>query len=453
MAIDPTSTAQAASDLRAGGAGGDVRQRALRALLAVDEAGYGTQAALRHALNDPPPLQGADRALATELVYGVERRRRPLDAWIEASCSKGLYPLEKPVLAALRLGAYQLAYLERIPDFAAVHATVDAARAYVPERAIGFVHAVLRSLARRGVAGDLPVGEDLPPWLQRRVADFAVALGLDVAALQAAFRAPAPLHLHAVGRAEAVEAALQAAGVPLEPLAGIAVPGTWQSHGGALFQSEPFVRRQVLAQDAASAAVTEWLDVQPGWMVADLAAGRGVKSVALAARGALVTAVDLDAGKLAEAQRLATTAGHPLHAALVADGSLDLPLPQGQFDAVLLDAPCTGLGTLRRRPEIRHRRQAADLLRMADLQERMLARAADLVRPGGRLLFATCSFAFEEGPHVIERFLNSHREFQRDVGDAAWVRPLLDGRGDLRSHPLLAGMDAFFGARLRKADA
>ena len=450
MALDRTSAAPAPHG-RAPAPGTDVRQRALRALLAVDEAGYGTQQALRHALNDPPPLQGADRALATELVYGVERRRRPLDAWIEGSCAKGLYPLEAPALAALRLGAYQLAYLERIPDFAAVNATIDAARAYVPERAIGFVHAVLRTLARRGMAGDLPVGDDLPPWLRRRVTDLAATLGLDPEALQSAFRGAAPLHLHAIGPAAAVESALKAAGVPIEPLADVAIPGVWRSEGGTLFQSEPFAQRQVLAQDAASAAVTEWLDVQPDWQVADLAAGRGVKSVALAAHGAKVTAVDIDAAKLAEAQRLGETAGYPLHATVVADGAAEMPLPHGQFDAVLLDAPCTGLGTLRRRPEIRHRRQAADLLRMADLQGRMLVRAADLVKPGGLLLFATCSFAFEEGPHVLERFLRNRPEFQRDPGPALWVRPLLDQNGDLRTHPLLAGMDAFFGARLRRS--
>jgi 16S rRNA (cytosine967-C5)-methyltransferase len=163
-----------------------------------------------------------------------------------------------------------------------------------------------------------------------------------------------------------------------------------------------------------------------------------------------VTAVDVGAAKLIDAELLCRRAGHPLEATLVTDAAATIPLPQASFDAVLVDAPCTGLGTLRRRPEVRHRRFAADLMRMADLQRRILAHAAPLCRPGGVLVFATCSFAVEEGPLVVDAFLHDHPEFQRDPGEQPWVRPLLDARGDLRTHPLLGGMDAFQAVRLRR---
>ena len=135
---------------------------------------------------------------------------------------------------------------------------------------------------------------------------------------------------------------------------------------------------------------------------------------------------------------------------LACDATGPLPLAAGSFDAVLVDAPCSALGTLRRRPEVRHRRQAADLLRLADLQGRMLRQAANLLRPGGVLVHATCSIAAEEGPLVVDRFLREDKRFERDPGDAPWLTGLLDGRGDLRTHPLWHGVDGFQAVRLRK---
>lgn len=432
--------------------GDDARARALQALVAIEGDGAGVQAALRRALDTTPALDGVERGLATELVYGVERKRRPLDAWIAPACSRGLYQLDLTVLTVLRLGAYQLAYLPRIPAFAAVHATVELAKRALPSRTTGFVHAVLRTLGRQLQAGQGPGGPELPAWIERRIADLADDLHQEPGALLEAFCQAAPLHLHAVGgakTAEAVAADLQAQGVTITPIEP-AVPGVWRSEGGAVFRSQVFAERRVLAQDGGSAAVVEWLDAQPGEKVADIAAGRGAKSVCLAARGAQVLAVDLDAGKLAEAEALARQAGQALLGTQQTDASIEIPLPAGSFDAVLLDAPCTGLGTLRRRPEIRHRRQAADVVRMAWLERKILDNAALLVRPGGRLVVATCSFTREEGPLLIEDFLNAHPQFVREPGEADWVRPLLDDHGDLRTHPLAGGMDAFYAARLRR---
>jgi len=428
------------------------RSRALRALCAIERDGAGSQPALRAALDTPAALQGPDRGLATELVYGVLRKRRGLDAWIGAASTRGLYKMQIEDLCALRLGAYQLAWLPRIPGFAAVHATVDAVRGLVSAPSLGFIHAVLRRLADETARGGRPDVRDLPPWIEHRVAAFALDVGCDPAAMTEAFCQPAPMHVHVLAEdpGGAAAQALRDAGMPLEPLDNTAIPGVWRSTGGGLFLSDAFAARRVVAQDAASAAVAQWLDVQPGEQVVDVAAGRGIKSLALAARGGLVTAIDLDAAKLQSAAQLCETAGYPLQATQAADATQDLGMPLAAFDRVLVDAPCTGLGTLRRRPEIRHRRRATDIVRMSLLQQAILERAAALCRPGGALVFATCSFAQEEGPLVVDDFLRRHPEFRRSPGPQQWMAPLLDARGDLRSHPLIDGMDAFYAARLAR---
>ncbi|MBI5607748.1 MAG: methyltransferase domain-containing protein [Deltaproteobacteria bacterium] len=422
-----------------------LRERALRALLAVDLQEQGSQSALNQALAAEPPLPLNDRRLCTELVYGVLRRQRALDRWIAPACQRGLYDMAPAVLAALRLGAYQLCELQRVPAYAAVDATVEACKsvAELPAKAVGFVHAVLRQLARQAADGQLPDRDDLPPWIDQRVGDLARDLGLNADELRQAFLGMAPLHLHAV-----TPRGFEGLRESDIPLAELAVPGTAQAPSEALHH--PDFAKHFVAQDAASAAITEWLEPGPGQTILEVAAGRGVKSACLAAAGADVTALDLAPGKLAEAEGLAQQLGAPLHQTLVADATQPLPLGDAQFDAVLVDAPCSGLGTLRRRPEIRHRRRAADLVGLTQIQDQIADQAARHVRPGGILLLATCSIADEEGPQWCQRFTAKHPEFKLDPGALPWLQPLLTGPGWLRTHPLQDGMDGFFAARLRR---
>ncbi len=430
----------------------DTRRRALEALLAV-HAGAGAQAVIREALDRQPALAGPDRGLLTELVYSTLRRQRSLDAWIAASSSRGLFALEAPVLAALRLGALQIADLDRIPDHAAVNATVDSARELIGERAVGFVHAILRQLGRRNAAGDGPGQRDLPDWIDYRIVRLADVVGVDADALCAAFRGPAPLHVHGLADVADLVDTLQADQVVARPIAG--VPRSAEIMEGQFFDSRAFAERQVLAQDGGSAAVAEWLGARHGEQVVEVGAGRGAKSLVLAAAGALVTAIDRDADRLAEAMSLAEQAGHPLHDRICCDAAVDIPSADGSFDRALLDAPCSGLGTLRRRPEIRHRRRATDLVRAAGTQAALLEQTARLVRVGGVLVYAVCSFAEEEGVMIVDDFLASHPEFARapreEDGGLDWATPWLDTRGDLRTHPLIDDMDAFYAARLQRS--
>ena len=317
----------------------------------------------------------------------------------------------------------------------------------IPKRKVGFVHAVLRRLDRERPWIDDDRGGDLPPWLERRILGFAAQLDVNPAAMLEAFEASAPVHVHVFGphRDKTIADAAKE-GIELKPVA--AIPGAFLLESGELFSSEVYDRRRLLAQDAASTAIAHWLDAQKDDRVADIAAGRGVKSLTLTRAGAKVYAVDLDEDKLDSAIELHQRAGCPVPEKVLCDASLTIPLDAESFDRVLVDAPCTGLGTVRRRPEIRHRRSAADIYRMSLLQARMLEASAKLVRPGGVLVFATCSFAEEEGPMLVEDFLRSHPDFRRAPLEAPWCQPMLDRRGDLRSHPLLEGMDSFYGARL-----
>lgn len=423
--------------------GTEVRRRALVTLLRVDQ-GEGSQSALREGLELHPALEGPDRGLLTELVYGVLRRALQLDRVFAPQCKNGLTGMAPEVLWALRLGTLQLG-LARVPAYAAISTTIDALRAVrgPSPGPLGFVHAVLRRVAE----GDAtPVGEALPGWLARRVRQRAAGLGVDGEAWLTALAEPAPLHLHVP--AELPEPLLEELVRDTVLVERLPVPGTGLA-AAALFRHPAFAARHALAVDLGSAAVARLVEARDGEPVLDIAAGRGVKSLRLAASGAAVTAVDLSAGKLAAAADLAATAGLRI-TTVAADATQPLPLPQEAFAAVLVDAPCSALGTLRRRPEVVLRRKAADLPRLAVLQLAMLRNAARHVRPGGQLVYAVCSFAEEEGPDVIAAFLRDRPDFAV-APLPAWAAGATAPDGGLATHPLWHGADAFYAASLRRA--
>ena len=430
--------------------GGELRRRAIEALVDIDTSDKGSQAAVRRALATPSPLPANDARLLTELIYGAVRCQRALDAWIGPACRKGLASVQPRPLAALRVGCYQLALLDKIPDYAAIDATTAGTGKLLSRQQRGFVHGVLRQLARSQPWAQAPTPAVLPAWIKRRARAWAVAVGVDPDAMAAAFADAAPLHVHA--RDDAAVEALRQEGVALQPLAGL--PRVFTATDGALFRGDSFKRRQALAQDAGSVAVGRLLDAQPGDRVADVCAGRGGKSWLLTATGAEVTALDRSGDKLADARRLCARGGAPLAATLRADLAADDAADEAlreltrSFDKVLVDAPCTGLGTVRRRPEIRHRRRAADVMANALLQRAILRNAATLVAAGGTLVYAVCSMAEEEGAATVDRFLAENPAFSRVPSDVEGLP--LDARGDLRAHPLWHGADAFYAARLQR---
>jgi 16S rRNA (cytosine967-C5)-methyltransferase len=414
-------------------------------------------------------LHGRDAALATELSYGACRALGQLDAVVAACGDRPLAELDGPVVDALRLGAYQLLHT-RIPAHAAVSATVDLVRAGPVGRAAGYVNAVLRRVSEVDLAGwvdrltepadavgRLALGTAHPRWIVLALAD---ALGVSVdgaegsaelaAALAADDQAP-QVHLVArpgrIGRDELVEATG-------------GVPGRYSPYAVYLDRGDPagiaaVTDRRAAVQDEGSQLVALALAAvsvdgsDERWL--DLAAGPGGKAGLLGAlaaqRGATVDAVEQSPHR-ADLVR-ATTAGLPV-TVHTADGRRP-GLPDVPFDRVLLDAPCTGLGALRRRPEARWRRTEADVAPLVGLQRELLASAARLVRPGGVVGYVTCSPHLSETAGVVAR-----RDPSLIPIDA---RPLFPGVPDLAGRdsgmtvqlwPHRHGTDGMFLALLRK---
>lgn len=388
-------------------------------------------------------LEREERALATDLAYGTVRRLPQLDAAL-APLLERPERLPPAALDALRLGTYEILW-RGTPPYAAVSAWVDVVKETHP-RLAPLVNAVLRRVERPDVAAADPAAAALaaamPGWLYARL---EAALGGDAAAAAAAMLEPEPLWLTAFS--PAADAALTADGAVSEPLG-------WGALGGPrplrvrsplpVASLAAFRSGLVQPQNPASLAVALALGAGAGDRVLDLAAGRGVKSAVLAALGAEVTAVELDPRRGAAAAHNLTRLGlHVTH--LTAD--LLRPPPLESAPWVLLDAPCTGTGTLRGHPEIKLRLTAADVAAAARTQAGMLANAAAVTAPGGVLLYAVCSLTPDEGPDVVARFLAAVPGFDpeppnlplpsRAVGAGAFVLPL-------------AGVDGFYLARLRR---
>ena len=431
----------------------DARGRAIDALIAID-GGARSQGALSAALDAEPALSSLDRGLLTELVYGSLRRVRVLDAWAATASDKGLVDLDAATLAALRVGLHQLSGLDRVPAFAAIDGTVEAAKGRLPQGRIGYLHAVLRRLERESPwKAEQAADAAVVPWQASMIRQWAQECGVDADTLVRSMTEAAPSHVHVIAsEREEAAASLAADGVSIARVG--EVPGAFEICGGSFWTSTLHTSRRAIAQDGASAAIVEWLDAQPGQRVLDLCAGRGAKSLFLAGTGALVDLVDVESEKLADAVALADQAGLQLGRTITGDAAQELPLDPAGYDAVLVDAPCSGLGTMRRRPEIASRRSMADVVRLAGVQRAILRRAADAVRPGGTLLYAVCTISAEESVDAIEDFLIQRPDFRRvaaeNLPENSWLRGWIDTRGDLRSHPGLHGVDCFYAARLRR---
>ncbi len=387
---------------------------------------------LRRQLDDAD-LDGRDRSFVTDLSYGTVRRL----AWLDAALAPRLrHPdrLPERVRAALRLGAYEL-LVRRTPRRAVVHAWVEVVKSDEP-RLAGLVNAVLRRLEVPDADVETRLG--VPDWLLER---FRAALG-DEAAQRAAqaMVEPGPLWLRAY-RDEAT-ASLLSEGCevrpgPLEATLRVRAPAP-------LDRLDAYRRGLVQPQNPSSTVPAELLAVRPGERALDLAAGNGIKTAQLAAAGAAVTAVDVDPGKaaarVANLARLGVVAEHA-----VAD--LTRPVDLDPAPAVLLDAPCTGTGTLRGHPEIKLRLRPRDVREAAARQSAMLDTAATLTAAGGRLVYAVCSLTDLEGEAQIAAFLARHRDFKADP-----LAPPLPHVATPGGCYLLPedGLDGFFVAVLRR---
>ncbi|MCU1278518.1 MAG: sun protein [bacterium] len=423
----------------------NARDLARRVLRRVDEGAYATLA-LAGELGRARNLAPADRALATELTYGVLKRRRRIDWALPANAPRGLDGLDARVLDALRIGAYQILFL-RVPAHAAVDDAVDAIKTTRSQKLGNFANALLRTLARNGEppppndpVAQLGVRESAPDWLAR---DALTRFGADEAArFLAALNAPAPLWLRANTLRATREEAMRAVAAERPDatiLASDVVPEAFRVDGaGDVAVLPAFAHGLVTAQDVAAQRVARLVEPRAGERILDACAGVGGKSTHLAALAgdqARIDAADLSDRKLDLgvdlARRLGVTSTTTIRCDLT---DANAPLA-ASYDRVLLDAPCSGLGVLRRHPEAKWRREPHDAVALAALQARLLDALAPRVRPGGLLVYSVCTFTDEEGPRQLERFLATHGDFRAD-GDPVITWPHRDDA------------DGFFAVRL-----
>lgn len=397
-------------------------------------------------------LSREDRRLAAQLAYGVLRHRRLLDWWIRRH-ARG--PLAPAVMDILRLAYVQAAFLDRIPEYAIVSAAVEQAKRVEP-RAAGLVNAVLRrGLSDRPEPDDPAVRYSVPDWIAARWRRRWPADWEDVLRLNN--RLP-PLTLRVARRAspDALVQDLVARGVPAErsPLVPEAIR-VW----GPLWLEDwpPFQAGEVAVQDETSMVVAHVVGPRPGLKVVDLAAGLGGKTAHLLDLEPTldVVAVDINAARLARLRDNLDRLGGRRPVEIVAADALTLPESwDGTFDRVLLDAPCSALGVLRRRVDARWRKRPEDLPRYAALETALAERAVRLLKPGGILVYSVCSLEPEETVEVVDGLLARHPELAPDpVGP--WLptpalRKLARG-GVWQVRPGQAGaVDGFFIARLAK---
>lgn len=411
-------------------------------------------------------LQGPDRGLLTELVYGVLRRQGTLDHVIDQFASQKCSRLERSVHLLLRLGLYQLLYLDRIPTAAAVHATVELAKTLAP-RASGFINAVLRQAdrERQNIRFPDPVNKPAaylaaawsePAWLTARWLD---QLGREEAeALARAMVEPAPFTIRAntlrTSRDE-LQARLAGEGITATPCR-YSPDGVRVDTPTAIGRLASFREGLCTVQDESSQLAAIFLDPMPGERILDLCAAPGGKSTHLAQRmgnSGTILACDIGARKLRLIEETAHRLGITIITTRPVDGTKPLTDLQGDgFDRILVDAPCSGLGVIRRNPEGKWWKSPDDIASLARTQRAILRNAADILPGGGTILYGVCSTDREETDAVVEDFLSDRGEFV--VEDLRELFPdhreLFTDRGFFRSWPHRHGMDGFFAARLKK---
>jgi len=394
-------------------------------------------------------LEPRERALANEIVLGVLRHRLYLDKAL-AGVTRDLPRKDPRLMDILRLGAYQILRLDGVPDHAAVDSTVALVRRIKGPRIAGFVNGALRSLAdtREEVvaASEKWSAEDrhsIPDWL---LEELRAVVGDGWEEELELMNSPSPITYRSVQGAVAVPAIIKelerwnltAKEDPRFPEALILPPDQ------PAYETAPFQQGRIMPQDPASQAVTALAMPLQGELVVDLGAGLGTKTEQLFHRRTSpdqrVLAVDISPSRLGKLKERLPDAAV---GALVADATGNLPLRKGVAGTVVLDAPCSNLGTLRRHPEVKWWRRKKDLNAHANRQRAMLRQAAQLLAPGGRLIYAVCSFARSEGVDLVDEFLEKYPRYRAVPVPEALAMP---GTPYMLTTPARHGTDMFFAA-------
>jgi 16S rRNA (cytosine967-C5)-methyltransferase len=445
----------------------DARYGAFQILQRVEQGGYADRL-LDSYLNRHPTMEARERGLLTELVYGILRLRGRLDFALSLFSRQKLQRLEPEALLLLRLGAYQLLELDRIPAHAAVHATVELAHQVGMGRISGLVNGTLRTLQRERDTIAWPTPDNLraylqhvcslPNWLAKELLRQFPNIESRALAEALTEAAPQALRVNTLKTdRESFLAALAEAGHLARPCRYLSEGVILEKRVAQMLPGDRDGWYQV--QDEASMLIAHLLDTQPGEKVLDACAAPGGKTTHIAAltnNQAHILALDRHSRRV----ELINQGAERLGCQGIETRTWDLTEEPGfleheSFDRILVDAPCSGLGVLRRNPESRWSRQPADIGELAALQQTILRQVAPLLRSGGHLLYSVCTFTAAETDVVVKDFLGSHPDFvQEDLRTllpTEWTELTTD-TGSVRTLPHHHdGMDAFFAVRFVKS--
>ncbi len=444
------------------------REAAWRTLARHESKGGSLREVLEGIFRGTPGLADRDRAFCRDLVYGAVRRRNTLDWALQRFTDAAVHRWTPGVRSALRLGAYQLLYLsDRVPAYAALNESVEMAKAGGPTRGAAFVNGVLRALERGRASLPWPPGEDAealalrhshPAWLVRRWLDRWGPDQCRAFLEKDNETPPLVLRVNTLRRTrEELLGALRAEGVEAEP-SPVSPDGVRLAAFPSLTELKAFQSGWFMVQDDAAQLVTDALDPQPGETVLDLCAAPGGKSTHAAQRmqnRGQVLAWDLRPDRVKLLKENCARLGVSIVKAFSQDAREAGKKHKVRADRVLVDAPCSGLGILRRRPDLRWNKRPSDLLAaLPRLQREILDGAARCVKPGGVLVYAVCSVEPEENEGVLKEFLAARTDHRIEPLSPLARGPLADAltpEGCLRLLPHKHDTDGFFIARLRRA--
>ncbi|MCR8845262.1 16S rRNA (cytosine(967)-C(5))-methyltransferase RsmB [Paenibacillus sp. SC116] len=449
------------------------REVALDVLVMVDKHRSYSNLQLNAALQEAE-LERVDAGLATELVYGTIQRLNTIDGVLQLKIAKGIDKLKPWMRNLLRMSLYQLQYLDRVPSHAAVNEAVAIAKRRGQQAMGGFVNGVLRAVMREPELWNAPQVDDAvkriawthshPEWLVSR---WIEAYGQDAVRSMCEANNTAP---HASGRVNRVRSTrdelleeLRANGIDAEPSM-LSQDGIVAHQAGNFAFTSAYREGKLSVQDESSMLVVEAVRPQPGMRIVDCCAAPGGKSMHIAERmnnvGELISN-DVHAHKVKLIEEQAARLGLSCIQTINMDAAeLSKQLPEQSFDVVLLDAPCTGFGVIRRKPDLKWTKTASDVAAIAALQARLIREAAKLVKPGGRLVYSTCTIEHEENEDVIQTFMEEASRDQAWSLDDSWKSALDSSKlgaalarsssGMLQVLPHDADSDGFFIACLQK---
>lgn len=435
------------------------RETALQVLIACRSNRAWVDAALKAQLNRDG-LVGAEAALCSRLVYGVMQNKLLLDFYLSAYCSQKPDHLQLPLLEILELGGYQILYLDRVPDSAAVNTSVELAKLSGRGQASGLVNAVLRKLSQnkgnlppipeRDEAKYLSIRYSHPKWLVKRL--LGILGREETERFLAANNGTPPLTVQVNPlKTDADSLIRELEGWGVSAARHPWVPGCLEVTGaGDLTTLEPFRAGKLLVQDPAARLVSLIAGVQPGQRLLDLCAAPGGKSFsaafAMEDRGEIMSC-DLHENKLKRIQDGVARLGLTSIQTAAGDGRVFRPEWAERFDVVLVDAPCSGLGIIRKKPDVRYKK-ADDLFTLPVIQTALLDNAAKYVAPGGVLVYSTCTILPEENEQVADAFLADHSNFVREP--FALPEPVGETDGQLTLWPQRHDTDGFYICRMKR---